>query len=189
MDVLLPILALLLFAPVVVRLVSESGSRAKAELHEPLQGLRQPGILLQLVGGVLFIGGIAFALATGRVERSISVGGVAGALLVVVATALLTWSLVALKSWRFLPTVAADHELCTSGPYALVRHPMYVAIDLLGLGLAIWVPGVPTALGAAAFVVGGDLRARAEEKVLLQSFGARYEEYMKRVRRTIPGVY
>lgn len=135
------------------------------------------------------MGGTVLALAAGRVERSLSVGGAAGALIALIGTALVTWSLTTLKSWRFLPAVAANHELCTTGPYALVRHPMYLAVDLLGLGLAVWVPTTPMALGALALVVGGDLRARAEERALLQSFGERYRDYMERVQRMIPGIY
>jgi protein-S-isoprenylcysteine O-methyltransferase Ste14 len=37
--------------------------------------------------------------------------------------------------------------------------------------------------------LGGDLRARAEETVLLAVFGDRYREYQRRVKRFIPGVY
>ncbi len=38
-------------------------------------------------------------------------------------------------------------------------------------------------------VVGGELRGRAEEKVLRERFGERYESYARRVRRLIPWVY
>jgi protein-S-isoprenylcysteine O-methyltransferase Ste14 len=37
--------------------------------------------------------------------------------------------------------------------------------------------------------LGGDLRARAEEKVLDASFGEPYREYRARVKRFVPGIY
>jgi protein-S-isoprenylcysteine O-methyltransferase Ste14 len=43
--------------------------------------------------------------------------------------------------------------------------------------------------GFHAVFLSGDLRARAEEKVLLAAFGDRYREYAARVKRFVPGVY
>ncbi len=116
-------------------------------------------------------------------------GAVLGALTIVAGTALLAWSLSALRSWRFLPEITLDHELCTTGPYALVRHPNYLALDLLGLGSATWLPTMPMLIAAVLLVVGGDWRARVEEKALIGAFGDRYRDYMRRVRRSIPGIY
>jgi protein-S-isoprenylcysteine O-methyltransferase Ste14 len=44
-------------------------------------------------------------------------------------------------------------------------------------------------VGAGLVVLGGDLRARAEERVLLAAFGERYCDYIKRTSRLIPGLY
>jgi protein-S-isoprenylcysteine O-methyltransferase Ste14 len=66
---------------------------------------------------------------------------------------------------------------------------MYVAVDLLALGSAAWVPTRLVIVGALLLLVGGDLRARAEEKVLVEAFGRRYRDYMTRVRRMLPGIY
>jgi len=44
-------------------------------------------------------------------------------------------------------------------------------------------------VGTTLVIAGGDIRARAEEKILLQAFGERYRDYMKRARRLIPGLY
>src|SRR5882724_2730984 len=63
------------------------------------------------------------------------------------------------------------------------------ALMVWALGSAIW---VPSAIMWAAFMLmmmGSDLRARAEEKLLEQAFGARYREYCARTRRFVPGVY
>ena len=94
-------------------------------------------------------------------------------------------SMAALRSWRLLPKIDADHQLCTTGPYAFVRHPMYLALDVLAVGSAVWVPTVPVVTGALLLIVGGELRASLEEQALAQAFGERYRDYAKRVPRRV----
>jgi len=75
--------------------------------------------------------------------------------------------------------------LVTAGPYALVRHPMYVGSILVSLGLALLVDS-PQAIGL--FLVCGCLqiwRALYEERLLERNF-ADYAEYKRRVGRFIP---
>lgn len=84
------------------------------------------------------------------------------------------------------PAVFRDHELITSGPYRLVRHPGYSAIQAIVLGtalgtlnwliLALW----PVAIAATQF------NARAEERLLSDKFGTAYEEYAQQTNRFIP---
>jgi len=62
-------------------------------------------------------------------------------------------------------------------------------MDLLAVGTLLWLPDPLVALGTVLVALGGDLRARAEEKVLLAVFGDRYREYGRRVKRFVPGVY
>jgi len=64
-----------------------------------------------------------------------------------------------------------------------------MGLNLLALGSAIW---IPTILVWAAFIlmaVGSDLRARAEENLLMQVFGESYPDYRARTRRFVPGIY
>jgi protein-S-isoprenylcysteine O-methyltransferase Ste14 len=51
------------------------------------------------------------------------------------------------------------------------------------------VPTPITWTGFVLMVIGGDLRARSEEKLLEQAFGDRYRAYRARTRRFVPGVY
>lgn len=86
------------------------------------------------------------------------------------------------------PAVFTDHELITTGPFHLVRHPGYAAVQVLALGialgtlnwliLAMW----PVLLAATYF------NARAEEQLLSEKFGPAYEEYARQKNRFIPGV-
>lgn len=192
MDILLVALQVSFFLPVLVRV---SGRRAHAPgkktslLAEVAAGARKPALVLHGAGLLLLWAGVAFALVEGRVSRLVTIRGVLGAVLMFCAVLLMAWSITALRSWRLLPTIDAGHELCTTGPYGLVRHPMYLAIDVLGLGSAVWSATPVVILAALLLGIGGDVRARLEEQVLLAAFKDRYRQYMRRVRRMVPGIY
>jgi protein-S-isoprenylcysteine O-methyltransferase Ste14 len=113
----------------------------------------------------------------------------AGAVAMLAASALAGWALAVFRSWRLRASLDPGHELCTAGPFRLLRHPIYLAMDLLALGSWLWAPTALVGLGAVLVVLGGDLRARGEERLLLEVFGPPYEEYRRRVRRFLPGVY
>lgn len=103
--------------------------------------------------------------------------------------AIMFWAFAVHASWNIQPRLEPDHRLCTSGPYGWVRHPIYLAFNLLGVGSAVWLPTAAVILGAVLIIIGGDLRARAEERVLTATFGDEYRKYMTRVHRALPGVY
>lgn len=194
MDVFLIVLHGIFFAPIFLRLArhhprgTKAGQRAIARRST---SARHAGPILFLHGAglVLLYIGLIIAFTSGRIARTITLQGAGGATVILFAVVLMVWSSIALQSWRVLPKVDAGHELCTTGPYGVVRHPMYLAIDLLGLGSAVWVPAWPVIIGAVLLWLGGDLRARIEERVLLEAFGDRYGEYMERVRRMLPVIY
>jgi protein-S-isoprenylcysteine O-methyltransferase Ste14 len=83
-----------------------------------------------------------------------------------------------------------DHELVTTGPFAHVRHPIYSAMGLLLLALAIglgneWRLVVTLPL----YALGTWLRIAEEEKLLQAAFGPAYEAYAARVKRFVPGLF
>ncbi len=141
-----------------------------------------------LAFGVMYLG-IGIAVIPGRVPIWFPGQRVVGSLVIAAGAALIVWALVYFRSWRFRAKLDQNHQLATGGPFRVLRHPIYMGLNLLALGSAIW---VPTAIMWAAFVlmaIGSDLRARAEETLLEQAFGSRYREYCARTRRFVPGVY
>ena len=94
------------------------------------------------------------------------------------------------KEWSLTARLVEGHQLATSGPYALVRHPIYSGMlgMLLATGLAIshW-----AALFAALiiFFIGTTIRVRSEEKLLREAFGEKFETYARNVRAIVPGLY
>jgi protein-S-isoprenylcysteine O-methyltransferase Ste14 len=94
------------------------------------------------------------------------------------------------KEWSLTARLVEGHKLATTGPYALVRHPIYTGMlgMLLATGLAIshW-----AALLAAlvVFLIGTTIRIRSEEKLLREAFGEQFESYARNVRAIVPGLY
>jgi protein-S-isoprenylcysteine O-methyltransferase Ste14 len=87
-----------------------------------------------------------------------------------------------------LPYPKDNAALVDSGPFGLVRHPMYSGGFVLGLGWALWVcSGVTLAYVLVLFVF-LDLKSRREERWLAEKFPG-YRDYQSRVRRLIPFLY
>lgn len=79
------------------------------------------------------------------------------------------------------------HELKTNGPFAVVRHPMYLAVIVYHVGAALALESLSILAVAAAFVVPYTaLRIVYEERVLREGFGERYEAYARRTPLLLP---
>ena len=83
----------------------------------------------------------------------------------------------------------ADHELIDTGPYGLIRHPLYSATigAFAGVGAVLgnWV-----SLGLALVPTLALLRRiKVEEDMLLDALGPEYDEYRNRSKRLMPWVW
>lgn len=88
---------------------------------------------------------------------------------------------------RFDAGLSSDHQLVTSGPYRVVRHPLYTSMLCLMLGTgSIISPPLLFALGVVFFLVGTEIRVRAEERLLASRFGDTFADYRRRVPAYIP---
>jgi protein-S-isoprenylcysteine O-methyltransferase Ste14 len=79
----------------------------------------------------------------------------------------------------------ATHQLVTTGAYAHVRHPMYLAVIATAMGSLLLYRTWAT-LGFAIIMFGLAVRARREESVLAQEFGPEWEAYASQVPRWLP---
>jgi protein-S-isoprenylcysteine O-methyltransferase Ste14 len=90
------------------------------------------------------------------------------------------------KSVKTVP----EQRIIESGPYRFIRHPSYsgALLTLLGFALAAtnWLSMI--IILVFTFIAYG-YRIYVEEKVLLEQFGDRYREYMKRTKRLIPFIF
>ena len=79
----------------------------------------------------------------------------------------------------------AKHRLVTAGPYAHVRHPMYVGVISTAIG-SLLLYRTWTSLGFAIIMFGLAVRARREEGVLAQEFGNEWKAYASQVPPWLP---
>ena len=81
------------------------------------------------------------------------------------------------------------HAVVTTGPYAVVRHPMYAGLVLVMIGLALWLGSTAGALAALVPIALLAIRILVEERVLRQSLPG-YADYADSVRwRLVPGLW
>ncbi|KQS01460.1 isoprenylcysteine carboxyl methyltransferase [Sphingomonas sp. Leaf357] len=94
------------------------------------------------------------------------------------------------RNWSLVARTRSDHSLVTDGPFAFVRHPIYVALFLLMLALAIAFGHTHRLLyGVPIFALGTWLRIGHEERLLRDMFGTDYDAYAARVKRFVPGIF
>ena len=78
-----------------------------------------------------------------------------------------------------------EHQLITSGPFSVVRHPMYLGLILAAFG-SLLIYTTWTTLLFASFAPLLIFRARREEAVLAAEFGEQWQEYCRRVPAFLP---
>jgi len=115
------------------------------------------------------------------------------------AVSLLLFTLASVLSWtssralagqlRIDAALGADHHLVRSGPYALVRNPIYTSMLLVfGATAVLITPWQLFLISMAFFLLGTEIRVRTEEELLASRFGEEFHNYRSKVRAYIPFV-
>jgi protein-S-isoprenylcysteine O-methyltransferase Ste14 len=143
------------------------------------------GLLLETAG--IFV--VWFAQAPGAPRTGLL--SLAAALVFGVVADVLMWTAVAHlgRQFRIYAGLYHDHQLVRTGPYAVVRHPIYASLLAVtvstGLLLTRWEWLVA---GVVLFVAGTEIRVHTEEKLLASRFGAEFTEYKSKVPAYVPFV-
>ncbi len=91
------------------------------------------------------------------------------------------------RLWSADVTYKQGHRLVDSGPYRLVRHPIYTGFIMIDLGLAILCATVLALAGLVVTMVGLRLKARLEEQFLFEELGpVIYGTYKTRTPMLVP---
>jgi protein-S-isoprenylcysteine O-methyltransferase Ste14 len=104
--------------------------------------------------------------------------------------ALAVWARLRLgRNWSGTVTVKQDHTLVRSGPYALVRHPIYSGLSLALVGTAVVFGEVRCLIGAALAFFEWKRKSQLEERFMIEQFGRDYIQYRREVKGLIPFVW
>jgi protein-S-isoprenylcysteine O-methyltransferase Ste14 len=179
------ILAVGFFAVMIVATSRSGGGESGARRNN----LSRLGIGLQGLGiGFAGFGPVRISLPPFSPQALIQC--VAIALLVSAAAGLFAASARALgANWSIVARTRSDHQLVRSGPYALVRHPIYLGLLLFLLGLAVALGHFAQLLVAIpVFLIGTAIRTRIEDGLLETKFGDEYREYARTTPALIPKI-
>ena len=145
---------------------------------------------LQLAGLVLIQDAIARLLHVPRLWHVSRDAACVLALLTIPGFSFAWWARLHLgRLWSAAVTLKPDHSVVDTGPYGLVRHPIYTGLLEAMLVSAI-ASATPLAIvGFAVFCVGIWLKARMEERLLGVELGPdAYAAYRRRVPMFVPGL-
>ena len=112
----------------------------------------------------------------------------AGVVLIVVGVAFSCWAIATLgRHYDLELEIHRDHEIVQRGPYRVVRHPVYTGLMLHFAGACLATGNLVLFLGTALVTFPAlYLRARVEERLLREQFGAAYDAYARRVGMLVP---
>jgi len=92
------------------------------------------------------------------------------------------------RYWSARVTLKQGHQLIESGPYGLVRHPIYSGL-LLSMAATVMTIATAQSLCGYAVLLGALIfKLAVEERLLAAHLGPAYKDYQKRVKALIPGV-
>ena len=122
-------------------------------------------------------------------EHPSAVLAILGGVLAALGMSLWVWAFATIPSLSSGHYVLPEQQLVTRGPYALVRHPIYLAVLLLWLAVAaasarFAVLAITLLYVAPVYV----LYCRSEERMMLAHFGAPYQLYQRSTGMLVPRV-
>lgn len=168
----------------------EGGRRAIADIRHTTSGL-DAGLMLTIAGGtvVIVVGGLLILLGQVEIPAGL-VTSLPGLLLTATGIGGTLYARHYLgRFWTAEAVVQEEHRVVDTGPYALVRHPIYAAAVLLylGLGLALnaWWSWIAVVLVIAAYA----WKTRLEDRLLGSELPG-YKAYCGKTRyMLIPGIW
>ncbi|MGA7155708.1 MAG: isoprenylcysteine carboxylmethyltransferase family protein [Acidobacteriaceae bacterium] len=110
-----------------------------------------------------------------------------GAAITAAGLAFSVWARVHLgRNWSHSVTIKQDHDLIVTGPYALVRHPIYTGMLTGFLGTAIALAELRGLIAFILVFLALWIKLRLEEQWMREYFGTTYETYSHQVAALVP---
>lgn len=170
------------------RRTGDSGLRLHAKANTP-QWWAKIGFIIAIILGfvapIVAVAGLENIPALDRVALH-----VAGIVLTIIGIALTVVAQYAMgESWRIGVDDNERTQLVTGGLFAVVRNPIFSAMLVTAVGLALTIPNIISIVALVALIFALELQVRlVEEPYLLRAQGDGYTAYAYRVGRFLPGI-
>jgi protein-S-isoprenylcysteine O-methyltransferase Ste14 len=92
-------------------------------------------------------------------------------------------------NWSSNVTLKKDHTLVRTGPYRIVRHPIYTGLLVALLGTAVALGPLRCFLGVILAAVAWKIKSITEELFMVQQFGDQYTRYRMQVKALVPYIW
>ena len=168
--------------------IAASGWTARTRGRPPVRGEILYRVLTFLGFGMLFFFQFVRIDAPWRLWRTPQEIGWLCVGLTVVSLGFAWWARLHLgKLWSARVTRKEDHRIIDTGPYALVRHPIYTALLSGALWLGLYKGTLWSIGGFVLLTIGYVMKARIEERFLREELGAAdYDNYARRTPMIVP---
>lgn len=115
---------------------------------------------------------------------------VIGTAFTIMGVAFAIWSRQSLRNnWSGEVAITEGQRLIHTGPYAIVRHPIYIGMLFALLGTTLVAATIGSVLGFVLGVISLWQKARMEEQFLMSEFKELYTDYQREVKFLIPFIY
>ncbi len=116
--------------------------------------------------------------------------GLVGTILCVLGGVLSIWARYCLgRNWSGKVMVQREHRLIESGPYRLIRHPIYTGVLLMMLGASLVVGYVFSFAWLALSSFGLVRKSEQEEELMASQFPETYSNYRQNTKRLLPFIF
>jgi len=144
--------------------------------------------LFPVLGGALLLGRFGGPAGLLRLWRTPEVISWAMVAVAITGFAFTWWARLHLgRLWSSSVSRKADHRIVDTGPYGIVRHPIYTGIIIASVATAALRATAAAWIGVALLTIGWYVKARLEERFLREQLGPEnYDAYARRVPMLIP---
>lgn len=179
------------FVAFLIALIAARRRRGPRDAGERRSAWSLVGIAVQCVAFLLAGFGVRAAAMLDPLSATALIEAAIIALLMAATVWLFAWASGTMgRNWSVVARTRSDHELVTTGPFAYLRHPIYTALALLLVALAIaYGNEARLILALPIYALGTWLRIAEEERLLREAFGPAYDTYAARVKRFVPGLF
>ena len=148
----------------------------------------QSSIILAVIVIILFI--ILARYGSGtlllRVIPDSPLAGITGIVLTITGLGFSAWARIHLgRYWSSMVMVRIGHRIIKTGPYRIVRNPMYTGLFIAFVGAAIAIGELVAFVSLGIGIASIWVKIKAEEEILLEKFGEEYLEYKRDVKAAI----